>query len=56
MIWLSGERELGCHCFDDLLAAKAFASQRLQIQKIRKGADRAQVVDTDGVPYFELRT
>lgn len=51
--WLKGERELGRHAFDNLLAAKAFASERLRIQKIRKGADRARVIDADGVPYFE---
>lgn len=40
--------------FADLMAAKAFAKDRLAVQKVRKGATAAVVADADGVIYFRF--
>ena len=50
--WFRAEQEVARHVFGDLVQARRFAQDRLQIQKIRKGANRARVVDADGVTYF----
>lgn len=55
VLWLRGDHEVARHAFGDLLRAKGFARDRMHIQKIRKGADLARVVDADGVQYFEFR-
>ncbi len=45
---------VGERTFSDLLEAKAFAKDRLAVQKVRKGATAAVVTDTDGVVYFRF--
>jgi hypothetical protein len=52
--WMRQGREVGRCSFDDLVSAKNFAAERLRIQKIRKGADSARVIDADDVAYFEF--
>lgn len=53
--WLREGREVARHAFDDLLPAKQFAKDRLQIQRVRNGADCARVIDVDGISYFEFK-
>lgn len=52
--WLRGEMVVGQSGFDDLLAAKAYARDRLGIHKVRKGATAARVTDAEGVVYFRF--
>lgn len=52
--WLRGGAVIGEKAFSDLLEAKAFARDRLAVQKVRKGATGATVVDTAGVVYYRF--
>lgn len=52
--WLKGGAVVGEQAFSDLLEAKAFAKDRLALQKVRKGATAAVVADADGVVYFRF--
>lgn len=52
--WMREGREVGRCSFDSLVPAKNFAAERLRIQKVRKGADSARVIDADDVTYFEF--
>lgn len=52
--WLRDGAVVGEKAFSDLLEARAFAKDRLAIQKVRKGATSAVVADTDGVEYYRF--
>lgn len=52
--WLRGGAVVGEQAFSNLLEAKAFAKDRLAVQKVRKGATAAVVADADGVVYFRF--
>jgi hypothetical protein len=52
--WLKGENVMARQGFEDLREAKAFAKGRFAIEKVRRGATAARVIDGAGVVYYGI--